>query len=195
MKRSTNLKRLALAGLAACLSATPAAAQDPLVDLELSDIQVEIFEDRSETFQLRPVVTLRNAGGLASHAFDVAMYYVPFGLTILHDTVTYVQDNNDCWQQPISDCGGGCLDIYTGLGWFDGFCASSGFLLNCGCLYVINKEFEPVPYSLGYTTVTVTVDPYNLVPEADETNNQMTIDLGAIPNDAAAWGAIKSMYR
>ena len=193
MKRSTIRRGAALAGLAVCLLAASAAAQ---VDLELSDVQVEVFEGRSETFQLRPVVTLRNAGNLAPHALDLALYYVPAGLRMLNDTVTYVQDNNDCWQQPITDCGdGNCLDIYTGLGWLDGFCSNNGFLLNCGCLYIINKEFEPIPYSIGYTTVTITVDPYNLVPETDETSNQMTIDLGAIPNDAANWGAIKSMYR
>jgi hypothetical protein len=185
-----------VAGCVLCALASAAPAQDPQLDLALVDVQVLVLPEKSTSFQILPTIHLDNGGNLASHALDLAMYYAPIGLQILSDTVTYIQNNHDCWQQPITQCGdGNCLDIYTGLGWLDGFCSTSGFLWNCGCLYVINKEFEPVPYSLGYNTVTVTLDPYNLVPEADETNNEMTIDLGPIANDFVTWSGIKSMYR
>ncbi|MBC8426898.1 hypothetical protein H8E07_22515 [bacterium] len=197
MNRSRDWKGLVLTGLAVCLLPTAAAADDdPLLDLELSNVQVEVFEDRSETFQILPVITLRNAGDLASHDLHVALYYVPVGVRALFDTVEYVQVNHDCWQQPVSECGGGrCEDILLSLGRAQGFCDHCGFLSDCGCLYILELAFEPLPYTLGYNSVLVSVDPYNLVPEADETNNTMIIDLGPIANDFVTWSGIKSMYR
>ncbi|MBC8426899.1 hypothetical protein H8E07_22520 [bacterium] len=192
-----NWKWLALLGCVLCTMASTTTAQEPDLDLVLADVQVLVFPDKSSTFQLRPMVNVWNRGNLLSHAIDVAQTYGPVAQQLINDTVTYIQQEHSCWWQPITNCGGGtCLDIMSiYYGSAEGTCASGGFLMHCGCLYSIEYELPETTFVPGYTTVTVAVDPFNLVPETDETNNTMTIDLGPIANDFETWSSIKSMYR
>jgi hypothetical protein len=196
MKWSTNWTMAACLGCAICALAATAPAQEPDLDLELTNVEVVVF-GKSTDFQLRPTVTQYNFGNLASHALEIAMIYGPIGVRLIQDEVTFLQEENDCWQQSILNCGAGtCLDIYTGLGWLEGFCTSGGArFLRCACAHIIHKEFEWIPYTFGYNTVIVRVDPNNLVEETDETNNEVIIDIGAVVNESETWGAIKSMYR
>lgn len=196
MEWSRKWTLLACLGGAICALATASAAQEPNVDLELTNVEVLVF-GKSPEFQLLPTITHYNFGNLASRALEIAMIYGPIGVQLIQDEITYIQAENNCWQQPILECGSGtCLDIYTGLSWLEGFCTNnSARFLRCACSYIIHKEFEWAPYTFGYNTVVVRVDPNNLVEETDETNNEMIIDLGAVVNESETWGAIKSMYR
>ncbi len=193
MKTAMNWKWLVCLGCMICALATTATAQ-PNIDLELTSVEVVVTEKGTD-FQIRPIVTIRNHGHLAAHALDMAMQYGPIAAQIVTDTVTYIQENNDCLQSPITNCNGGCLDIYLGLGWMDGFCADNGIFYLCGCNYIIHKEFEWVTYVAGYESVTIQLDPENLVDEIDETNNEITINLAPVANESKSWTSIKSMYR
>lgn len=198
MKRSKNWTWLALLGCTLCALATMAPAQELMVDLEIADVQVLVYPDKSTTFQILPVVNLWNRGNLLSHAIDITMTYGPIAVQVVNDVVTYYQDAHSCFNQPTNNCGGGtCLDVYSLLfGYGEGSCHPGGFLGHCGCLWVVDEyEFPETTFVQGYTTVTIEVDPNHLVPETDESNNIMTIDLGTIANDFTTWSGIKSMYR
>jgi len=107
-----NWKWLALLSCVLCTMATTATAQEVMVDLELTDVQVLVFPEKSSTFQLLPSVNLWNRGNLLSHAIDVAQTYGPIGIQLVNDAIDYYQENHNCWWQPITDCAGGtCFDI------------------------------------------------------------------------------------
>lgn len=197
MKRSMNWTWLAILGCVLCTMATTATAQEPDLDLVLNDVEVLVFPDKSNSFQLRPNVGIWNKGNLLNHAIDVAQVYGPIGQQLINDAITYIQQEHNCWWQPITNCAGGeCLDIYSiYYGTATGTCASGGFLMHCGCYYVIDYELPETTFVPGYTTVEINVDPFNLVTETDETNNTMTIDLGPIANEIKTWSTVKSMYR
>lgn len=196
MKRLPNPKTLAVLTVALIALASPALAQEPLIDLELTSVEM-LTADKAGSFQLRPQITSYNYGHLANHALDVVMHYGSLAPVLLHDWIEYFEQENNCWQQSILNCGNGtCADIYTGLGWIDRFCTSDGtWVARCACANIWNKEFDWVEIEPGWTTVTVIVDPFNLVEEIDETNNEITIDLMPIPNEQRSWSAIKSIYR
>ena len=105
-----------------------------------------------------------------------------------------------CRQQPYTDCPlGTCVSI---LRWdpeymvgelIEGSCAPSGF--ECYCAY---PSDDSVPDKIEYVmqnNVTVTIDPAGAVPELNEMNNSMTVEIGPTANKASTWGTIKSMYR
>jgi len=196
MKRSMNWMTLTVTCLALCALAATAPAQEPTLDLVLSDVQVLVFPDKSNTFQILPTITLNNFGDLAPHLVQVAMDYADVAQVLINDGITWIDEENNCSQQSMLNCGNGtCADIVSALGWMDGFCTSRGGYPPCGCSYIAHREFEPVPYMLGYNTVVITLDPDDLIDETDETNNVMTIDLGTVANDFVTWSALKDMYR
>jgi len=196
MKRSTNWMKLTVVCFALCALTATAPAQEPDVDLVLSDVQVLVFPDKSTTFQILPTITLNNYGTLAPQMVQVALDYADLARILINDGITWIDEENNCSQQSMLNCGNGtCADLVSGLGWMDGFCTSSGRTPPCGCSYIAHREFEPVPYMIGYNTVVITLDPDDLIDETDETNNVMTIDLGPIANEFVTWSALKGMYR
>jgi subtilase family serine protease len=57
---------------------------------------------------------------------------------------------------------------------------------------------ESIPDKLEYVmqnNVTVTIDPEGIVPELNEMNNSMTVEIGPTATQPSTWGAIKSLYR
>ncbi len=198
MKTLTNLKKLTVLTAALFALSAPVLAQtEPLVDLELTSVDV-ITAQKSNSFQLITNVTMYDYGQVASHAVDVVMEYGPLVPILIHDFVDYWQDENNCKQQSILNCANGtCTPIAIyGVGSVDRFCTSAGTWTHlCGCANVIQREFGWVDIIPGFTTVTITVDPDNLVEEIDETNNTIVVDLQPIANEAESWSAIKSMYR
>ncbi len=195
MKRSTNWKWLAILTVALVALSTPVVAQ-PELDLELVSVDIFTAKQAGE-FQLRPNINIHNFGNLASHALDIVMHYGSIAPQLLTDTVTYFQQEHDCWQQSILHCGdGNCLDITTYQGTITGFCSGNNTtFMRCGCSYHYVEEYPWTVIEPGFTTVTIIVDPYNVVPEYDETNNTIVIDLMPIANETSTWSGIKSMYR
>jgi hypothetical protein len=65
----------------------------------------------------------------------------------------------------------------------------------CACAYYAETPGGGFPRPPIAETCTVTVDPGNTVPEFDETNNSMTVSIGASPITKTSWGVIRSLYR
>ncbi|MBU0741365.1 hypothetical protein KKG45_02020 [bacterium] len=191
MKRSKNWQTLTIVGLALCtLAVVPAQGQD--LDLSVDDVVVEIV---GNGYQAAPHIGLANHGNLANHLLQVAIYYGPIMVELLEDGVQYVQNHHTCWNYLYPNCGQGeCLDIVSFTAYYAGNCQRSALFYFCGCKYTITPYVQWIPYA-GQATLTVVVDPYNLVPEVDETNNTMTIDLEPVADETITWTAVKSIYR
>ncbi len=192
MKTSRPQTRIliTLIALAACLAALPAPAQD--IDLELAAVNLEVGNNE---YRLQPQIRLHNAGNLASHMLKVAFYYGPILRQEIGSMVDYIQNNHTCWNYSWPNCGSGdCLDIYTLSAFYEGTCANTGFFYHCACSYEVETYFAWEPYT-GEPMVTVVVDPFNEVAEADETNNVMTISLEPVEADGPTFSDLKTLYR
>jgi len=194
MKRSMNWKWLACLTVVVVAMAAPALAQ-PEIDFELASVDVLTAREIGQ-FQLIPHVNIHNFGNLASNALDVIMHYGSLAPQLINDTISHVQEQHDCWTQSFLNCAqGSCLNLYTTQGTLTGFCTGNNTtFMRCGCSYYWTQEYDWTLIEVGFTTITVIVDPFNLVEEFDETNNEIVIDLMPIPNESRTWGAIKSMY-
>ena len=192
MKRLTNRKWISIWTVVVCLTGSALIAGAQELDLEVLDVGVELIGDN---IYLHPQVRLTNAGNLAGHLLQIAIQYGPVMVEQLESGVEYVQENHTCWEYSFLNCGNGeCLDIVTFSAFWEGYCMSSPWFLNCACAYVIEPFVEPIPLSEP-TQLTVTVDPNGLVPEVDEDNNVFTINLEPIEAESSSWTLIKDMYR
>jgi hypothetical protein len=188
------LKRLACLTVALVALATPTLAQ-PEIDFELASVEL-LTAKQAGQFQLIPNVTIHNFGNLATNTLEVVMHYGTVASQVLSSTISHIQEQHDCWQQNILNCAAGdCLNLYTTQGTLTGFCTGNNTIfMRCGCSYYWTQEYDWTLIEPGFTTVTVIVDPDDLVEEFDESNNEITIDLAPIPNESRTWGAIKSIY-
>lgn len=190
MKRLTNWKWLACFTWMLCALAVTASAED--LDLSVAGITVDIVGDG---YQVTPMINLANQGNLTAHVVKIAIYYGPILVQVLDDTVTYVQDHHTCWNFTWPNCGQGeCLDIYGFGAYYEGACQDIYAFFHCGCTYTMEPFVEWIPYG-GQPTLTVVVDPDHEVPEVDEGNNSMTVDLEPIANESLTWTTVKSIYR
>jgi|GEM_PF-456788 len=167
------------------------------IDLEVSSVWVDIVGD---SLQIGATVTL--------YTCDVDQDDVETAIEYLVDaapfrTAAYVARDlyqGTCRQQAYDECNlGTCLSI---LRWdpvymtgevVEGTCTRSGF--DCVCAY---DSDESIPDKLEYVmqnNVTVTIDPEGMVPELNEMNNSMTVEIGPTATQPSTWGAIKSLYR
>jgi len=195
MKKATNWKWLVCTVGALCtLASMPAVGQD--LDLTVDAVDVTYYAKGD--FNVVPYVGLANQGqGLITGQWlEVAIYYGPIMVELARDVIDYVHDHQTCWNYTPNNCGQGeCLEIWTFTSNWVGECISWPNFYRCGCKYTITPYVEPVPCEPGVTTMTIVVDPNDLIPETDETNNEMTIDLGAVGDDLLTWSGVKSMYR
>lgn len=185
-KKTTCL--LAVLTATTFLWAWPGQAQD--LDLELYDVGIEVS---GAQFRLQPKMRLENAGNLAAHVIRIALYYGPILHEEAHSMAEYIQDNHTCFNYNYPNCSSGlCLDFYSFGGWWDGTCIVKD--LDCRCTYEYHTFLSWDVYA-GQPTATIVLDPYNEVPELDETNNVMTISLEPVAEDGQTWSTLKTLYR
>jgi hypothetical protein len=185
---------LCLGSLACVLVAGSALAQTKDLTIEFVDVVYD-----QGYFHVTPYINLVNQGhdpDKSNHNLDLLIQYGQLTYQLLSDVVQYAIDHHTCWNYQPGDCGlGECLGLYTFTSDWDGECKEWPNFYNCGCGYTITPYVEPVPYELGFQTMVLTVDPNDVVPETDETNNEVVIDLGPIANDLVTWSGVKSIYR
>ena len=175
---------LILVGIASAASAQPA------VDLTVSDIQV-VFS--ANNWRVLPQITLVALESQATHPLQVRIYLDSDPIETLEGQMMYDPDPSSCYGAPWPTCGGDCPDIHGFLGDLEGVCLGEGFV-SCGCSWILDLVGNW--YLIGnYDSVTVIVDPDDLVTEIDEDNNQMTLYLNPVRHDAHTWAEIKALYR
>jgi hypothetical protein len=109
--------------------------------------------------------------------------------------VDYFHNNHTCWNYSWPNCGTGeCLDLYSFGATLEGTCHDASLFFFCACKYELIHTLEWVQWT-GEPTVTIRLDPNNVVPEADETNNEITISLEPVANNASTWSTLKALYR
>ncbi|MBC8426900.1 hypothetical protein H8E07_22525 [bacterium] len=197
MKRTKSWKWwLSLGSLACVLAAGSAFAQTKDLTIDFVDV---VYEEGY--FYVTPYVGLANQGHdpekqAKNHDLDVLIEYGQLTYQLVSSVVQYAIDHHTCWNYQPGNCGlGECLQLYAFASDWTADCIEWPNFYNCGCKYTITPYIQPIPYEFGYQTMQVTVDPFYAVPETDESNNEVTIDLGPIPNDMETWSSIKSIYR
>jgi hypothetical protein len=187
------------------------ASQDSAVDLAVTDLECYCLPGGGFMLEARVVLATMPPGGptLAPDSVAAILTSVQFYLDGMPvDAVQYdvtVGPSGDCTGMP-PDCSGYCPPLQISGEWIVAECGPwtlryfdpilQEWVVSdvCSCTYPIlmvgNSNVSTHP-----TTATATVDPDNLVPEMDETNNSMTIVVGPSANDATSWGLIKALYR
>jgi hypothetical protein len=181
------------AALVAILS-TGAAAQANK-DLEITDISVEVSGD---DFRILPEIKVTSTGGGKQEMpVDVMILFDGTVAEVVADIIDFVVATHTCPNYTPPDCGqGNCLTVYGFNAYVDGVCERTLVSPNyvCACIWILHPYGSFQTYELQ-EFCTVIVDPYDAVPELDETNNEMTIALVPVPNESRSWTAVKAMYR
>jgi hypothetical protein len=197
MKRAKNWKWQVCLGSLICMLAVGTSLGQATKDLTIDSVNVVI--DQGQLF-ITPNIVLANQEHdpekQSGHLLELAVEYGQLGYQLLSDFVQYTLEHHTCWNYQPGDCGlGECLSLYTFTSDWDGDCREWPNFYNCACGYTITPYVEPVQVEPGYQTLVLTVDPNDVVPETDESNNTVTIDLGPIANDFVTWSGVKSLYR
>jgi hypothetical protein len=192
MGKAKYSQSLALAAMIVAALAAGAVAQ-PDKDLTVTGINIEVAKG---DFRIIPEIAIHSTGNDNDFPLEIG---VAFDGTLAHvmvDIVHYVVATSTCYNYVYPDCGmGDCLTIYGFFAYVDGVCDRRLAAPNlCGCIWVLYPE-SPWFISLGQQTCTIIVDPNDLVTELDETNNELTIELGPVASEPQSWSSVKALYR
>jgi len=183
---------LLISGLLA-LAVVGASAQE--IDLSVSNIEVDV---QGGGMYINPTINLRAFGNIPAIDTTIDIYFDGiFAESLPWQIVPF--ESGTCPLNVYPDCDGNCNDLVLGSVTYYGSCydeyIAAQTLWRCACRWYTYGEgqiFHPI---VDQATVTVKIDLPESVPEWDETNNELTIDLGPVGDDSPTWSSMKSMFR
>ena len=93
-----------------------------------------------------------------------------------------------------------CYDLVFGAVTYYGSCydelvTSTPLVYRCACRWYTYGEGSIWHAFTGQQNITLSIDTDLQIPEYDETNNTLTVELGPIPVGDATWSRVKTLYR
>ena len=175
------------------LAFTAASAQE--IDLSVANISIDV---QGGGMYVNPTIGLKAFGDVPAINSTIDIYFDGLWAESFAWQIVPFQSGS-CPLNVYPDCSGNCNDLVFGGVIYYGSCydeyIAAQTLWRCACRWYTYGEGQILHPITDQTTVTVKIDLAGTVPEWDETNNEMTMDIMAVADDSPTWSSLKAMFR